>query len=113
MSDWLDYSSSGILPGMPVIVNLHSPREKIWGVLLQLAGAGVYLKGIDINTFDDWVRSIVRAERNIALTTVFFPMWRVERISLDQSLDDIPSFADRFFDRVGMSIDEYLGGTSD
>lgn len=109
MADWIDFSS-GIVPGLPVVVNLHSPREKIWGVLLQLTAAGLYLRGIDLNTFEDWIRMIVRGERNIALTTAFFPMWRVERVSLDEPVDDIPSLADRFYGRVGLTIDEYLGG---
>jgi len=78
-------------------------------LLQEISGAGIFMVGIDINTFDDWVRMIVRGERNIGLGTLFFPMWRVERVSLDQSLDDIPSMADTFYDRVGMTVEEYLG----
>ncbi len=80
-------SSTGIEPGSPVIVNLHSPREKVWGVLRELNPAGVFVRGIDLNTFDDWVQMIVRGERNMALTHVFLLMWRVERIALDESVD--------------------------
>jgi hypothetical protein len=109
MSDWIDFSS-GIVPGLPVLVNLHSPREKVWGVLSQLTPSGIYLRGIDLNTFEDWVRMIVRGERNIGLSAVFFPMWRVERVALDEPVDDIPSLADRFYARVGLTIDEYLSG---
>ncbi|HKV39253.1 MAG TPA: hypothetical protein VJX67_08575 [Blastocatellia bacterium] len=108
MSDWMSHAGSGILPGSPIIITLHSPREKIWGVLLQLSPSGVYLRGIDLNTFEDWLRMIVRGERNIGLTTAFFPMWRIERASLDETVDDIPSMADRFYERVGMTIEEYL-----
>ena len=98
-----------ITSGSPVIVNLHSPREKLWGVLYDLNAAGVFLHGIDLNTFDDWTQMIVRGERNIGLNHVFLPMWRVERVSLDETLDDIPSLADRFFQRVGITVYEYLG----
>jgi hypothetical protein len=91
-----------------VIVYLHSPREKLWGVLRDLTVAGVYLRGIDLNTFDDWTQMIVRGEKNIGLTNVFLPMWRIERITLDETVDDIPSLAETFFARVGLTIDEYL-----
>ena len=101
-------SSIGIVPGSPVVVYLHSPREKIWGVLRELNAAGVFVRGIDLNAFDDWVQMIVRGERNMGLTHVFLPMWRVERVALDESVDEIPSLAARFQGRVGLSISEYL-----
>ena len=103
-------SSSGIQPGSPVLVTLHTPREKIWGVLRELNGAGVFVRGIDLNTFEDWVQMIVRGERNMGLTHVFLPMWRVERVALDESVDDIPSLAAQFYSRVGLTVDEYLDG---
>lgn len=102
-------SSAGILPGSPVVVYLHSPREKLWGLMHELNQAGVYLRGIDLNTFDDWTNMIVRGERNIGLTHVFLPMWRIERVSLDETVDEIPSLTDRFYTKVGISINEYLG----
>jgi hypothetical protein len=108
MADIEPSSGSGMPPGSPVMVYLHSPREKIWGVLRELNAAGALVRGIDLNTFDDWTQTIVRGERNIGLTHVFFPMWRIERISLDETVDDIPSMADQFLHRVGLSIDEYL-----
>lgn len=105
----LDHTLTRITPGSPVIINLHSPREKLWGLLNELNAAGVFLRGIDLNTFDDWTQMIVRGERNIGLNHVFLPMWRVERVSLDETLDDIPSMADRFQSRVGITVNEYLG----
>jgi hypothetical protein len=103
-----ELTDQGMRPGSPVVIYLHSPREKIWGVLLELSLAGVYIRGIDLNTFDEWLQVIVRGERNIGLTHVFLPMWRVERVSLDETVDDIQSLSDRFSDRVGMSVDQYL-----
>src|SRR5262245_46920179 len=94
--------------GAAVVVNLHSPREKIWGILGELSAAGVYVRGIDLNTFDSWVQMIVRGERNMALTHVFLPMWRVERVSLDETIDEIPSLAAQFYSRVGLTVNEYL-----
>ena len=40
---------------------------------------------------------------------MFLPMWRVERVTMDETVDDIPSMADKFYSRVGISISEYLG----
>ena len=100
---------SAIVPGAPVVIYLHSPREKVWGILTELTPAGAFVRGIDLNTFDDWVQMIVRGERNMGLTHVFLPMWRVERLTLDETIDEIPSMADMFYTRVGITIREYLG----
>ncbi|MBL8149574.1 MAG: hypothetical protein JNN15_06565 [Blastocatellia bacterium] len=98
-----------IQEGMAVIVNLHSPREKIWGLLADISPAGIQVLGIDLNTFDDWVRMITRNERNIGLTYVFIPMWRIEKVVLDETIGDIFSLEEMFKMRVGISIHEYLG----
>lgn len=101
-------SAKGIIPGVPVIITLHSPREKLWGVLQEVNAAGVFLRGIDLNTFDDWTAMLTRGERNIGLSHVYFPMWRVERITLDETIDEIPSLADKFQQRLGLSLEEYF-----
>ena len=108
MSEEQEIANLGIGRNSPVIVYLHSPREKLWGMVLEINPAGVYLRGIDLNTFDDWTRMLARGERNIGLTHTFFPMWRVERISLDERVDDIPSLADRFQENVGLSVEEFF-----
>ena len=110
MTDELFVHGSGIVPGSPIVLYLHSPREKLWGVLSDLNVSGVYIRGIDLNTFDDWTQMIVRGERNIGLSQVFVPMWRVERVTLDETVDDIQSLAEKFHLRVGLTIDEYLAG---
>ena len=71
----------GIEAGAIVILVLHSPREKCWGVLDEISAAGVFLRGLDLNAFDDWVQAIAHDEPFIGLSDLFFPMWRVERIS--------------------------------
>ena len=98
----------GIQAGSPVIVNLHTPREKLWGMLQEISVAGVFLRGIDLNTFDDWTMMLAKGESNIGLSYVFFPMWRIERISLDETIDEIPSLADQFYQRLGFSIYEFF-----
>ena len=92
-----------------VIVSLHAPKEKIWGRLVSLNPTGVTIQGIDLNAFDDWVRQVVDAEPEIvALATIFYPMHRVERILQDEPSGEIPSLAQRFFNRIGISLIEYL-----
>ncbi len=108
MNEENESTTFGIGRNSPVIVYLHSPREKLWGLVMEINQAGVYLRGIDLNTFDDWTRMLARGERNIGVTHMFFPMWRVERISLDERVDDIPSLADRFQENVGLSVEEFF-----
>lgn len=95
-------------PGSFVIVNLQSPKEKLWGMLVELGAHGATVLGIDLNSFEDWTRMIVANGRNIGMTMMFLPMWRVEHISLDQTVDDLLSLEAQFEVRVGMSIRQYL-----
>ena len=92
-----------------VVVNLHSPKEKIWGELLELNSAGVTIRGIDLNSFDDFVRQALDPEgERMGLPTLFFPMTRVERVALDESRGSIPSLAELFEHRVGRTLADYL-----
>ena len=92
-----------------VILSLASPKEKIWGQLLRLESHGVTVRGIALEAFDDLLRQILRqAETAVALETIFFPMQRVERITLDEPSGAIPSLSERFHSKVGMTIKNYL-----
>ena len=47
--------------------------------------AGITMRGIDLNSFDDFVRQVLHPEGDrVGLPTLFFPMQRIERISLDE-----------------------------
>ena len=93
-----------------VIVSLATPKEKVWGLLLALNAAGLTVRGIQLDSFDDFLRQILdREEASVGPTTVFYPMSRVERIAVDEPAGSIPSLAERFHKKVGMSIQEYLG----
>ncbi len=93
-----------------VIVSLTSPKEKIWGQLLMLEGQGITVRGIELDSFDDFIRQIVgQEETTVGMATVFYPMHRVERIATDEPCGSIPSLAERFQGKVGMTIQEYLG----
>ena len=98
----------GISPGSCVILILHSPREKCWGVLDEINAAGVFLRGLDLNAFDDWVRAVMHDEPFIGLTDIFFPMWRVERLARDERAGEIPSLREQFEKRTGRSVDDLI-----
>ena len=93
----------------PVVVNLQNPKEKVWGVLLAIDGSGITIRGIDLNSFDDWSRAVARGDQDMGLSTVFFPMHRVERVSLDETVGSVVSLAQTFESRVGQSVLNYLG----
>jgi len=96
-------------PHSIVLVSLHTPKEKIWGELITLQVAGVTVRGIDLNSFDDFIRQVMDPDgERIGLPTLFFPMQRVERIALDEPHGSIPSMAGRFEQRVGRSLRDYL-----
>ena len=93
-----------------VLVNTVNPKEKFFGVLRALSPAGVTMRGVNLDSFDDWVRQIARGdEPSIEMVTMFVPLFRVERIFLDEPSGAIKSYAQRFEDVVGMPIAQYLG----
>jgi hypothetical protein len=89
--------------GVPVVVVLHTPREKCWGILDELNTAGVFLRGLDLNSFDDWVSSLLHDEPFIGVGDLFFPAWRIERVSRERA-GAIPSLCDQVEKRTGKSI---------
>jgi hypothetical protein len=92
-----------------VVVSLHSPKEKVWGELLAISPAGITMRGVDLNSFDHFVRQVNQPEgERIGLPTVFFPMTRVERVALDEPTGSIPSMDELFARKVGRSLAEYL-----
>jgi hypothetical protein len=96
--------------GTPVILYLHSPKERVWGLLLSLQPAGVVVRGLDLAAFDDWMRQLARREETvIGLTTVFYPMGRVERMERDETVGPLTSYADRFLLEVGRTVGQVLG----
>jgi hypothetical protein len=96
-------------PGAIVVLYLHNPREKLWGVLLSLQPAGIVIRGLDLLVFDDWVRQEQRGDEGIGLSTLFYPMARVERMERDEGAGPIESLSDRFRRHVGRSVFEVMG----
>jgi len=98
-----------IKAGQPVLLYLREPSEKLWGVLRRLDGGGVMLEGIDISSFDDWLAQLERGEESVVGPSILFvPMMRLERILLDRSSGHLPSLAERFFRRIGRSVQDVL-----
>jgi hypothetical protein len=99
-----------LAPGTPVLVYLHSPREKIFGALVSLAPPGVTLRGLAILSLEDWMRQEARGETSgLGLASVFYPMWRVERMERDESVGELESLADRFHRLTGRTFVEAAG----
>ena len=100
----------GFAPSSLVIVNLVNPKEKFFGVLRGLSPAGVTLRAINLDSFDDWIHQIARGEESdIEMITMFVPLFRVERIFLDEAAGAIRSYSQRFEEVVGRSVAEHLG----
>src|SRR6186997_365444 len=95
-----------IAAGEVVVMVLHTPREKLVGVLEEIGPAGVQIRGIDLGYFDDWSQSVAANEPHLAMTDYFFPMWRVERVSRDEGTEDVPSLAGQFERRTGKVFTE-------
>lgn len=97
-------------PHSIVVVSLHTPKEKLWGELLDISTAGVSIRGIDLSAFDDFVSHVLHPDgERMGLPTLFFPMMRIERIALDEPRGSVPSLAEVFEKKVGRSLVEYLG----
>ena len=99
----------GFAPNALVIVNLISPKEKFFGVLRALSPAGVTMQAVNLDSFEDWVHQIARAEEaEIEMVTMFVPLFRVERIFLDEPAGALKSYSQRFAQVVGREVHEYL-----
>lgn len=100
----------GLAEGDAVIVYLQAPKEKVWGLLVSLQTAGIVLRCIELSAFDDWMRQEARGdEPYLGLTTLFYPMGRVERMEKDESLGPMSSYSARFEREVGRTVRAVLG----
>jgi hypothetical protein len=103
-----------IRPGTIVIVHLVNPTEKLWGVLQDLGLPGVTMRAINLSSFDDWMAQAVRpGDQTLGLSTMFVPLFRVERIFIDESVGEVESYRQRFAKRVGIPVERYLRSTGE
>ena len=99
----------GFEPSALIIINLVNPKEKFFGVLTAISPAGITVRAINLDSFEDWLRQLARGdEPNLDLITMFVPLFRVERIFLDEPTGSIKSYSQRFEDVVGMTVHQYL-----
>ena len=95
--------------GTFVLVHLHSPKEKYWGVLRALSAAGVTVRGIDVAVFDDWARQYASgSEPELGVATLFFPLHRVEKMFEDARIGTVAAYHERFFEMVGRDVRDVL-----
>jgi hypothetical protein len=88
-----------------VLLYLRDPKERLFGLLQSLDAAGVWIRGLDLAAFEDWLRQEARHEdAGLGLATAFYPMLRVERIELDTPMGPISSLAERFAREVGRTV---------
>lgn len=90
--------------GSSVVIVLQEPKEKVWGVLRGINDSGVYVRGCDLEAFDDLVRSVSGGGPVYGLGEQFLPMWRVVRVALDEADGDIPSLREQFEKRTGRKL---------
>ncbi len=80
-----------------VVVSCSSPREKFWGLLLELSAAGVTMRGVPVETFEDFLRQWAgEGERLIGPVTLFIPLHRVERVEADESAGVVEGLGECF-----------------
>jgi len=93
-----------------VIVHLVNPTEKFWGVLQGLDSSGLVLRGLSVTSFDDWMFQVARKEHQaLGLSTMFVPLFRVERIFLDEQIGEVESYRQRFQAQVGEPVERFIG----
>lgn len=95
--------------GVIVLITLNSPREKFWGAVLDINPAGISIRGVDLNSFDEVTRMLRSEEELVMPSTVFFPLNRVERIEMDVANGAIPSLSERFVAKSGRAAEDFLG----
>jgi hypothetical protein len=101
--------------GAPVVIHLVEPKEQVWGVLLSLDPTGVSARGIDMRAFDEWVHQEAHPpeERMVGLSTLFYPLHRVERIERDESRGPVEGYAARLERETRSSLAEVVARDAD
>ena len=93
--------------GVPVVLYLNDPKEKIWGLVVSVSAAGVVMRGLRLDSFEDWMRQEARNEDELlGLVTAFYPLPRIERMEEDRSVGSVVGYADRFAEAVGRTVQD-------
>jgi len=71
------------------------------------------MRGIDLNSFDHFIRQLNEPDgERVGVPTLFFPMTRVERITLDEPTGSIPSMDELFARKLGRRPDRTTSRSS-
>src|SRR5271166_1989683 len=101
-------STEAFHPGSIVLLTLTEPRQKFFGLLLELDSKGVVMRGVPLESLEDLAR-LVHAGEQADPSTLFFPMHRVERMELDTAEGVLPSLADNFSAQSGRTVFDIFG----
>ncbi len=95
--------------GSPAVLYLNDPKEKIWGLVVSVSAAGVVIRGLRLDSFEDWMRQEARQEEELlGLVTSFYPLPRIERLEEDRSVGSVVSYSQRFAEAVGRTVEDVV-----
>lgn len=95
--------------GTAAVLYLNDPKEKIWGLVVSVSAAGVVMRGLQLESFEDWMRQEARGEEELlGLVTAFYPLPRIERLEEDRSVGTVKSYSERFAEAVGRTVHEAI-----
>ncbi|MFC2173666.1 methylmalonyl-CoA epimerase [Acidobacteriota bacterium] len=104
-----EHEETRIKRGAIVIVNLQNPKEKFWGILIALDSTGIQILGIELSAIQDLFREVGKGARaSMGLNALFFPMARVEKVFLDESVGGVKSLHEHFADMANTTVEELL-----
>lgn len=93
--------------GSAAVLYLNEPKEKIWGLVVSVSAAGVVIRGLRLDSFEDWMRQEARQEEELlGLVTTFYPLPRIERLEEDRSVGSVVSYSQRFAEAVGRTVQD-------
>jgi hypothetical protein len=93
--------------GSPAVLYLNDPKEKIWGLVVSVSAAGVVIRGLRLDSFEDWMRQEAKQEDELlGLVTSFYPLPRIERLEEDRSVGSVVSYSQRFAEAVGRTVQD-------
>jgi hypothetical protein len=102
-------SSKAAAIGKMVVLYLKEPREKLWGILLETETAGVWFRGLELNSFEDYAHQEASAKGPlVAPNTLFVPYLRVEKIVVDEDAGSLPSLSTRFLRVTGLKAATHI-----
>jgi len=97
-----------------VVLHCTNPREKHWGLLIAMDDLGVVLRGLDLDSVEDWLaQERAGGEPMIVPSTFFVPTHRLVRVDLDESGPVVTGYGDRFLRESGRDVRRALLGAVD